>query len=449
MSTSQHHTGKLVTGKGNVPLWVMAVSVQFIVVCLWLYTLLASSEQTSTHDRLLKPIVIDIDRPSKSKVVESSAASDKAPTSELLDATILINSTPGKGKLRIFSRLISSTKAWKKQFGYSGEVMAFECLKSAVGELGHALVESTLPLPSKLHIPSRWRMAMKAYDPLCKGHWDILLVEYNRLDEAWSHPCVRNGDIRIAVLDFYGHTVERVHRLLRPSNYLTMYPEAENTFLGFYVQRTPVDVAKNRREAVGVIWGKRKEYFTPEVVNALNKALASFPQLVLHATVADKKGRKVTVNGLSAAVKYHGIIQHTEFVELLRASRFVLGLGHPIYGPTAMEALSLGCRYFNFVHKEVFKHPMGSNFTTQHDYLGRLASSYPNHICNFDVYNQPDSLQECIRQALNATQFESFIPEDYQRINYVQRVDHAFSSVPKTKIPINASIPVPTSNTHN
>ena len=324
----------------------------------------------------------------------------------------------------------------KKQFGYSGEVMAFDCLKDALVELGHTLVESTLPAPHKLHTARRRQMAMKAYDPLCNGHWDVLLVEYNRIDEAWQHKCVRSSGVVFAVLDFYGHTDKHTHPMVDVRRYLTMYPEAENTYLGFYIKPGEPDGPQHIRQPAGVIWGKRKEYFTPTVISVLNKLLETFPNLILHATVANKKGRPITVPGLSSKVHYHGVMKHDDFTKMLRNSRFVMGLGHPLYGPTALEALSFGLRYFNFHHEKTFRHPMGSNFTSQHDYLGRLATSHPDHVCNFDIYKDPQSLDLCVRKALEATNFTPFVPPDYQWVNFVPRVERVFQGLKPTTPPI-------------
>lgn len=95
------------------------------------------------------------------------------------------------------------------------------------------------------------------------------------------------------------------------------------------------------------------------------------------------------------------------------------GLGDPLLGPSAIDAISMGCVYINPVHAS----PVRGHFKTQHDYaMDKIGAPY---VCNARL-SDVSSVQTCIDFALQA-ELPPFIPPDFQHDAYVARVRSIFA----------------------
>ena len=95
-----------------------------------------------------------------------------------------------------------------------------------------------------------------------------------------------------------------------------------------------------------------------------------------------------------------------------------VGLGDPLLGPSAIDAVSMGCMYINPVHDT----PVRGHFQTQHDYaMEQIGAPY---VCNAHL-SDVSSVQKCIALALKAD-LPPFIPPDFQHDAYVGRVKTIF-----------------------
>lgn len=160
---------------------------------------------------------------------------------------------------------------------------------------------------------------------------------------------------------------------------------------------------------------------------------------------------------LARNVHWHGHQTRSAWLRLLAESRFLIGLGasramfhrtecfhvyillaqhhhktaaththsvlpsagDPLLGPSAIDAISMGCVYINPVYPKKVR----GFFKTQHDYaIEKIGAPY---VCNAELADVTSVLR-CVDQALGAD-LPPFIPPDFRLEAYVRRVRHIFS----------------------
>merc|ERR1712100_424298 len=94
----------------------------------------------------------------------------------------------------------------------------------------------------------------------------------------------------------------------------------------------------------GVIWGKSVNYLKTHV--DFLKQLADIVELHSSCIVPVFK---------HSNMKWHGSLSKNEWQNLLRESKFMIGLGDPLLGPSAMDAISAGAVYINPIYKNKAK----------------------------------------------------------------------------------------------
>ena len=152
--------------------------------------------------------------------------------------------------------------------------------------------------------------------------------------------------------------------------------------------------------------------------------------------------------GAPPGITIHGHLPADEWALLLSESAFFLGLGDPIAGPSALEALGAGCVYLNptYPTPQVVS---GLPFSSQHPYLAEGVGE--PYVCSYAINNAPE-LVACINKALQlqgivssaeagragaggggggvsptGNQLPPFIPEGMKRSNYLERVTALFA----------------------
>lgn len=146
------------------------------------------------------------------------------------------------------------------------------------------------------------------------------------------------------------------------------------------------------RSPRGVVWGKKSEYFEGKE-GWLNAATSLAPLHVTsppHAPLPPNPAFPIT---------RHGPLSPGEWEGLLAGSAFFLGLGDPLLGPSAMDAIATGCVYINPTFGEGAVGVRGelSAWGSQHPFLDK-AVGMP-YVCNAPL-GDGNKLQECIRGAL-------------------------------------------------
>ncbi|EKX33613.1 hypothetical protein GUITHDRAFT_147789 [Guillardia theta CCMP2712] len=140
----------------------------------------------------------------------------------------------------------------------------------------------------------------------------------------------------------------------------------------------------------GVVWGKKPEYL--------------------------EKGQ-----GIISAV-----LEKCELVSFLPQ----MGLGDPLSGPSALDAMMVGAMYLNpsFPNKNSdYPEELKSFYTSQHPYMAEHGGAY---VCSFNMISrsEPDQAQlyQCVERALRS-KLEPQIPRHFTREEYESRVRSIFA----------------------
>jgi len=145
------------------------------------------------------------------------------------------------------------------------------------------------------------------------------------------------------------------------------------------------------RQRSGVVWGKKADYFQNKE-GWLRAAAALAP---LHTTAPPGTVGLENTPG----VKNSGTLSPGAWRSLLAGSSFFLGLGDPLLGPSALDAVEAGCVYINPTFG------MGSSgvrselsaWESQHPFLDKHVG--PPYVCNAPL-GDTRALEACIKVAL-------------------------------------------------
>ena len=158
-----------------------------------------------------------------------------------------------------------------------------------------------------------------------------------------------------------------------------------NRFLGYVVhlgleprladasairRRLRTSLGGKRRQ--GIVWGKELRYFVEH--RSLIEALAS--ECDVHVTVAARQ-----MPGdlqLPKNVINHGHLSREAWRALLAESSFLLGLGDPVSGPSALEALAEGCVYIDprYATPRAINGLAQVTVTSQHPYASGVGAPW-------------------------------------------------------------------------
>nr|CAG4711789.1 unnamed protein product [Naegleria fowleri] len=141
-----------------------------------------------------------------------------------------------------------------------------------------------------------------------------------------------------------------------------------------------------------LVWGKEPRYFTKPVKDFLSRLHSTFaPNIAIHTTL------KSMDHPILPFIVNHGIKGIEEWKSLLRSVHFVIGIGDPVVGPTAMDAISCGAIFLNPVydHERVLNNLNGwFKLKNQHPYVQQYIGppySFQYHLSNeipFDKYHE-------------------------------------------------------------
>ena len=122
--------------------------------------------------------------------------------------------------------------------------------------------------------------------------------------------------------------------------FLTAYGlDPAHAFLGFSM--APAVAAFSIKKHQGVIWGKSSSFLIKHT-----DLLSQIADVVeLHSTCSVEVLKHPNIH-------WHGSLSDTDWMVLLRESKFLLGLGDPVLGPSAIDAVASGVVYINPVYAE-------------------------------------------------------------------------------------------------
>ena len=158
----------------------------------------------------------------------------------------------------------------------------------------------------------------------------------------------------------------------------------------------------------GVIWGKDVKHFEGKV--DMLKKLADSTKLVSTATMPAFSHQNVV---------WHGHKSRIEWMKLLSESKFLLGLGDPLLGPSAIDCIAVGCVYINPIYEESVRNKA---YNSQHTYAAKNIGK--PYVCSYHKENFVE-LQSCVDKAMQ-TDLGHFIPSDFSKGNYFNRVKEIF-----------------------
>ena len=149
-------------------------------------------------------------------------------------------------------------------------------------------------------------------------------------------------------------------------------------------------------------------------VHARLSPLFARPQLApLHSTLK-------TAPVKHRAIAYHGHQTPASWAGLLAGSKFMLGLGDPLLGPSAVDAVVAGCMYIN----PIYDRPVKEIYASQHPYMvDHVGEPY---VCSARLRDL-DAVRACVRKALGQS-LPPMIPRDFTLDAYLDRLRKIFGA---------------------
>mmetsp|Transcript_8073 Transcript_8073/g.11089 ORF Transcript_8073/g.11089 Transcript_8073/m.11089 type:complete len:460 (+) Transcript_8073:62-1441(+) len=326
----------------------------------------------------------------------SSAPVSAADASEWTDCRA---STGGgcKDKALIFTMdSIQSRVDESKSGGASGEITIRLALQNGLANLG---VESVVARSDA------------QFESQNMGDFKLIFLDpWTWAGRGWKLKAfLRAHTKKIFLLDFFGgNGHESLNSLVPLERHLTAFPvHPSNTFLGYYIDDAVVDSAgaiskKNR----GVIWGKDPKYFKGK--EKLLRKIASICPLVSTASISALPSHpNITSVGHQSPEQWQ---------TLLAKSKFLVGLGDPLIGPSAIDSVVAGAMYLN-PHYPPSERKLG-HYSSQHPFVEKSVSS---NVCGFRLDMGDNSLDQCVRRALAAS-LSPQIPKELTKPQYMQRL---------------------------
>ena len=259
---------------------------------------------------------------------------------------------------------------------------------------------------------------------------------------------------------------------------LSAYPNQFNTFLG-YVPFLPhlgtaVPVVEKEEQnrlrqclirkknhtmktgkLSGIIWGKEMRYLTDiadQLWPSLRKLFTAYPQLEIHTTISAARdyNESAIPEDLRGRMINHAFLERDAYMDLLCGQGlFLLGLGDPVVGPTALEAVLLGNVYLNPVYTSTRHINAGAlSLLSQHDPLALALND--TWVCSISWECAPgesrldcsgkDRLTKCVTYAIERLEGLFMLNENdvptpaaipaFTYAAYVKRVHALFRAVP-------------------
>ena len=225
---------------------------------------------------------------------------------------------------------------------------------------------------------------------------------------------------KIFLLDFFGAKGPTKNGIRVPaSRILTAFPTFPgNTFLGFAIPpaRLPGRGGGGpaaAKKAQGVIWGKDPKHYAGRegVLREVAKVAT------LHSTLSARDAP----HGLRGDpnIVFHGHLKREEWQALLAESMFMLGLGNPLVGPSAVDAVVAGCVYLN----PTYDKPVKEAYFSQHPYLA-ASEELRDHVCSARL-SDTAAMVACAEKAV-AREVSPVIPRELTEEAYDLRIEAIF-----------------------
>jgi len=329
------------------------------------------------------------------------ALSSSTTTPVAVAETMMMTTSSGKKrKTAILFTMdsISSYEENSRRGGASGEILIRHSLESAFREL---------------HVDLRVARSDAEFEKLNARLFDFIILDpWTWAAQGWvPKASIRGLDEKIFILDFFGSEKLRGSGLnVRPERFLTAFGSAWNTFLGFELEQlaemeAAVVVAKSQS---GVVWGKDVKHFDGKI------------DMLLSLANEDIHFVSVSTSPVLNHPNFQWVGHQTpdSWRKLLLKSKFLLGLGDPLLGPSAIDAIASGCMFIN----PIYSKPAKNGALSQHPYAADKIG--PPHVCSYKI-DDKNALKKCLILALN-TNLTPYVPPDFTREAHISRVKSIF-----------------------
>jgi Glycosyltransferase family 18 len=343
-------------------------------------------------------------------VVEESKDSilgNVIPSQSSLPLSSIKKNTPSYKALIFTMDSISDYVSNAKNGGPAGEILIRESLEEGLRALDFPFDVATSDAELDKFVNER----LDSYTHFFFDPWTYV-------DATWQARSFLHGKEKTTyLLSFFGLSQISYGLSIPLSNVLIPYPfNNENSFLGYFMDPRWTSDPKNVTNTVallpmkkpqGVIWGKKAEYFVGKelVLRSISD------KYELHTTL--REGQVENLQHLSNIV-YHGPLDRNSWHSLLAESSFLLGLGDPLIGPSAVDAIAAGTLFIN----PKFSAPKLNYFTSQHSYLE--DSRFSSNVCTVDL-NDVASVLKCIENAIGK-KMNPIIPPELTHSAYLDRL---------------------------
>ena len=283
------------------------------------------------------------------------------------------------------------------------------------GAAGEILIRHSLEHAfKKLGVELRVVKSDREFETISGADYDIIIVDpWTWAAKGWvPKPPLRGQDSKIYVLDFFGSQRLRGKGLVvPPERFLTAFGASGNAFLGYFTPTPPSTTNSETKLLQGVVWGKDPKHFEGKT-GMLNAVLNKEPSLHLLATATHAVFKH-------PRMEWRGHQTSKSWQLLLKQSKFLIGLGDPLLGPSAVDAITVGCMYLNPVYPEG---RAKKGYTSQHPYAAeKIGEPY---VCNYQLGDAP-SLQACVTKALNMD-LKPLTVKEFTETAYLERVKGIF-----------------------
>lgn len=251
------------------------------------------------------------------------------------------------------------------------------------------------------------RKQMSAYDI-------VLLDPWTWAAKGWIPKAnIKGFDDRIYILDFFGNSKSKFNKKnglsIAASRILTAFGTNGDSFLGYFIDNSIITsntTGNTGKKFQGIIWGKDPKHFEGSIPHL--KAIADGYTLVSTSTA------KVFEH---PNVLWLGHMSSNQWYKLLSESKFLIGMGHPLLGPSAIDCISLGCTYIN----PIYQQPVHGH-RSQHQYT--VDSIGNPRVCSYKHHDY-DQLKRCVDTAIK-NDLQPFVPPDFTKKAYLERVKKIF-----------------------
>jgi hypothetical protein len=251
---------------------------------------------------------------------------------------------------------------WRRTMGFTGECVQHESIVGAFHHLGIQLVEKeTVPSPSALCDEAK----------LTRAPMLIVGSGHSVARKFVSAPC----RLRIGLLDWFGTAPSMI--VPGVSTLSVMPVVGSNTFWG-YGLTLPTVPTREGGAPYGVVLGKAlKDVDILSVIQGVRLKCTSCRYVGVEAV---------------------GMLPRSDWFDLLRQARFLLGLGDPVGSPSVIEAISLGCVVI-LPRARPARTIMGRRHSSQYDDLHRLIGDQPSLRAYVCWYTSTEDLTLCVASA--------------------------------------------------